>query len=115
LLAIGEQVFPRHSSGVYAVCGVSGDTQACPYTDRLRDRLADAGATLCRCQNPSMTRAMSAEVTDFGGVLYVVLYDGSQNYMLTVVNRDGALLVDDQICHGAGPETSIYNTVAPCR
>lgn len=114
LMEVGEQVFPLAPSGVYGVCGAGGNVEACPFTERLKSRLTEARATLCRCQNPSTTRTMSAEVADFGGVLYVVLYEGSQTYMLTVVNRDGRLLVDDQTCHGQGPETSIYETLAPC-
>lgn len=116
LMELGEQVFPSAlPSGVYGVCGASGDVEACPFTDHLRTRLKEAGATLCRCQNPSTTRVMSAEPADFGGVLYVVLYEGTQTYMLTIINRNGQLLVDDASCHGGGPDTSIYKTVAPCR
>jgi len=114
LMEIGEQVFPVQPSGVYGVCGADGNLQACPYTDRLQNRLREASATLCRCQNPSVTRAMSAEVADFGGVLYVALFNGSQSYMLTIVNQDGRLLVDDQSCLGRGAATSIHLTVAPC-
>jgi hypothetical protein len=115
LIAVGDQVFPHHAeSGVYSVCGADGDVSACPYTQRLKDRLEEAKATLCRCQNPSQTRAMSAEVADFGGVLYAALYNGTQSYMITVVQNGGRLLVDDQTCMSGAPETSIYQSLAPC-
>jgi hypothetical protein len=116
LMALGDQAFPYVSEvGYYGVCGPAGDTSTCPYTERVKTRLAQTQTTLCRCQNPSTTRAMSAEVTDFGGVLYVALNDGSQSFTLTVLNLDGRLFIDDQVCMGRGPETSIHQTVAPCR
>jgi hypothetical protein len=33
---------------------------------------------------------------------------------LVIVQTAGKLLVDDEICTGGGPSTSIYVTAAPC-
>jgi hypothetical protein len=57
---------------------------------------------------------MSAEVTDFGGVIHVALFNGSVNFDLRVLNQNGRLLVDDQTCMGRGPESSVYQTLALC-
>jgi hypothetical protein len=115
LLQVGEHVFPEARAGVFSVCGLEGNFERCPYTDRLKARLSELNATLCRCQNPSQTRSMTAEVADFGGVLYVALFNGSQSYMLKIVKEGGRLLVDDQACIAGGAETSIYVTANPCR
>lgn len=111
-LSLVDAVFPRSSSGGYLVCGLDGDTAACPYTARLKSRLAAARATLCRCQPPAPDRATSIMATPTGGRV-VVLY-GRQQFELEVVSGDGRWLVDDETCVGAGPESSIYRTLSPC-
>jgi hypothetical protein len=115
LMEVGDQVFPYSAQGaVYGVCGASGDLTPCPYTERLKARLMEARATLCRCQNASQTRVMSAEVTNFGGVIHVALFNGSVNFDLRVLDQNGRLLVEDQTCMGRGPESSIYQTLGLC-
>jgi len=45
LVAVAKLTFPLFSQfGYYAVCGMSGDTSRCPYTPRLKARLAQGGA-----------------------------------------------------------------------
>lgn len=115
LISVGEQVFPFQAEfGYYGVCGVDGKLSNCPYTDRLRQRLTQESATLCRCQNPSPSRTISVQVTGSGGVVTVTLQDGRVSYDLHVVSEGGRLLVDDETCHGQGPGTSIYQMIAPC-
>jgi hypothetical protein len=114
-LAIGEQVFPFQAEfGYYAVCGLDGNLSSCPYTERLRSRLTQAKATLCRCQNPSRTRVLSADMSDSGGMIYATLFDGRTTFALKVVREHGQLLVDDETCRGGAANTSIYETIAPC-
>jgi hypothetical protein len=115
LLAIGDLIFPASASGnVFGVCGLSGDLSACPVTPRLAQRLQGAHATLCRCQNPSQTRTMTASAGSVGGTIQVALYNGTITYQLAVVRENGRLLVDDQTCAGGGADTSIYQSLAPC-
>jgi hypothetical protein len=115
LVAVGEEVFPFQSQfGYYGVCGVDGNLSNCPYTDRLRQRLTQESATLCRCQNPSQSREVSAQVSGSGGVVAVTLWDGRVTYDLEIVSVGGRLLVDDETCHGQGADTSIYQTLAAC-
>ena len=111
-LALVDAVFPRGASGTYAVCGIDGDTAACPYTDRLKSRLAAARVTLCRCQSPAPDRSVSIQGTPSGGRV-IVIY-GDQQFELAVVSAGGRWLVDDETCLGGAPETSIYRSISPC-
>lgn len=113
MTAVADNVFPLvQPYGYYGVCGLNGDASSCPYTARLKARLAELKATLCRCQNPSPTRAITADPA--GHTVDVVMYSGGADYRLILVRSpDGRLLVDDEQC-GARPETSIYLGLTAC-
>jgi hypothetical protein len=113
--AVAEQTFPLiQPYGYYAVCGVDGDLSACPYTPRLKARLAELRATLSRAQNPSATRVVSAELTGPStGLAHVSLFDGREQLDLSVVLQGGQVLVDDESCTGRA-DTSIYETLVAC-
>jgi hypothetical protein len=77
-------------------------------TDRLKAHLTAQRMTLCRCQNPSDTREITAESSHTGGVAHIKM--GRIGFDLIIVNVAGKLLVDDEYCLGKGPSTSIYVT-----
>lgn len=117
LVAVAKVTFPFVAQyNYYAVCGVTGDPSQCPYTDRLKARLAAAKLTLCRCQNPAASLDVTATPTQTGGVAHVVLGYGFQPLKmdLVMVNTGGNLLVDDELCTGGGASTSIYVSSGPC-
>jgi hypothetical protein len=113
--AVAENTFPLvQPYGYYSVCGVTGDSTACPYTARLKARLSQLRAALIPAQNPSPTRAVNAEITGPGSaVAHVQLFNGQQRLDLQIVVVDGRVLVDDESCTGR-PETSIYATLVAC-
>jgi uncharacterized protein YvpB len=96
LVGIGEHVFiPAPTGGGYVDCsGGGGDFSGCPVTYRLATDLQRAGLTLCRCQNASDTRQISAEVVPGGGVVHVALFRGTLRLDLGVGRHDGRWLVD---------------------
>lgn len=110
--ALADQVFPLiRPYGYFGVCGSDGQTAACPYTERLKARLAATQTTLCRCQNPSSTREIKAGSGP--GAVDVLMYGGSVSYRLLLVRQDGKLLVDDELC-GDRPQSSIYLALSAC-
>ena len=115
ITALAEQVFPKLSSGaLYGVCGLDGNLTACPYTDRLKARLTDLRQTIARAQNPSDTRAITAELMGTEvGIAHVKLFQGREALDLWVIQRDGTLLVDDEICAGR-KDTSIFAAFVSC-
>ena len=112
---VAEDAFPFVKEyGYYGVCGLNGDTSGCPYTERLKARLAELRDTLLRAQNPSQTLDITAEVTGpDSGVAHVTLFGGRQKMDLSVVRAGGRVLIDDEVCAGR-PETSIYQPLAAC-
>jgi hypothetical protein len=52
---------------------------------------------------------MTAEPTSTGGTVHVSLYADLLRLDLIVVKVNGQYWVDDSVCTGGGPETSIYN------
>ena len=113
IVAAAEQTFPKGDQS-YAVCGVDGNFSSCPFTDRLKARLADTRENLGRSQNPSDTRTVRPKVTGTdSGVAHVWLFDGRQAMDLSVVKQGGRVLVDDETCAGQ-PNTSIYGTFTAC-
>lgn len=110
--SVADDTFPYvgHS---YSVCGLNGDTSKCPFTERLKTRLQQARATLCRCQNPWNDRTIGADATLVGWTAHVRM-GGAWKFDLLLVRENGQLLVDDEVCAGAGPSTSIFASVAPC-
>jgi hypothetical protein len=109
LQAVAEQIFPYSAEfKYYVVCGSNGDVSTCPMTDRLKAHLTAQRMTLCRCQNPSDTREITAESSNTGGVAHIKM--GRIGFDLIIVNVAGKLLVDDEYCLGKGPSTSIYVT-----
>jgi len=118
LVAVAKLTFPLFSQfGYYAVCGMSGDTSRCPYTPRLKARLAQARMTLCPCPNPEFSLDVTATPSQTGGVAHVVLGSGPQAIKvdLVIVQSGGKLLVDDELCTGGSPSTSIYVRSSYCR
>jgi len=115
IAALAEQVFPKMAQpGYYGVCGLDGNVNACPYTDRLKARLTALRQTLARAQNPSNTREITAEImSPESGIAHVKLFQGRQMLDLWVVQRGQTLLVDDEICAGR-KDTSIYATFVAC-
>lgn len=108
-LAVAEQTFPKvEQYGYYAVCGLDGNTAACPYSDRLKTRLAALKDTLMRAQNPSADRKLSVTVLGDRAIVRTELFGGRAIYDLTIVRApDGRLLVDDESCAGQ-ERTSVY-------
>jgi hypothetical protein len=115
IVALAEQVFPKATQeGRYGVCGIDGIVSACPYTDRLKARLAQLGQTLARAQNPSATREITAEImSPDAGIAHVKLFQGRSTLDLWVVQRGQQLLVDDEVCSGRR-ETSIFAMFVTC-
>jgi hypothetical protein len=115
-VAVAKAIFPYFPQySYYSVCGANNDLSQCPVTDRLKTRLMQANLTLCRCQNPALSFDATAAPTQTGGVAHVILGDQLPVKMdLVIVQTAGKLLVDDEICTGGGPSTSIYVTDAPC-
>jgi hypothetical protein len=115
-VAVAKIIFPYFPQYYYyAVCGANSDLSNCPVTERLKTRLMQAHLTLCRCQNPALSFDVTAAPTQTGGVAHVILGDQFPVKMdLIIVQTDGKLLVDDEICTGGGSSTSIYVTDAPC-
>jgi hypothetical protein len=116
LVAVAKVIFPYFPQyNYYSVCGANGDLSQCPVTDRLKTRLTQSKLTLCRCNNPSLSLGVTASLTQTGGTAHVILGDQLPVKMdLVIVQTAGKLLVDDEICTGGGPSTSIYVTDAPC-
>jgi hypothetical protein len=117
LVAVAKATFPYVAQyNYYAVCGVTGDTSQCPFTDRLKTRLAAARITLCPCQNPASSLDVTATPTQTGGIAHLVLGYGSAPIKLdlVIVNAGGKLLVDDELCTGGGASTSIYVRTGGC-
>jgi hypothetical protein len=113
LVAVAKLTFPYDAQyKYYVVCGVNGDTSRCPYTDRLKARLAAIKGTLCRCQNPAQSLDVTGSPTATGGVAHVV--SGSEKFDLIIVRVSSSLLVDDEVCSGGAPSTSIYVSADPC-
>ncbi|TMD09672.1 MAG: hypothetical protein E6J01_01205 [Chloroflexi bacterium] len=111
LVAVAKRTFPLIPQfGYYAVCGSDGNTSRCPYTARLKARLAQPGITLCPCPNPEFSMDVTATPSQTGGVAHVVLGSGPQAIKvdLVIIQTGGKLLVDDELCTGGGPSTSIY-------
>jgi hypothetical protein len=125
LIAVGEKAIPFYptlnscpgcpKSNVYADCAWAAGTwgySLCPISPRLKAYLQQPGhmRALCRvCTQGSPTRTMTAEPTPTGGIVHVSLYAGLLRLDLIVVKVNGQQLVDDSVCTGGGPETSIYN------
>ncbi len=117
LVAVARVTFPYVAQyKYYAVCGLTGDTSQCPYTERLKSRLAAAKVTLCPCQNPASSLDVTATPTQTGGIAHVVLGYGAAPIKLdlVIVRSGGQLLVDDELCTGAAGSTSIYVRSGPC-
>jgi hypothetical protein len=114
LLAVADLIFPASSGNMYGVCGANGELSRCPVTARLAARLQEARITLCRCQNASDSRAMTATPAANGGTILVTLFRGSISFELTAVRENDRLLIDDQVCAGRGAETSIYRSAELC-
>jgi hypothetical protein len=119
LVAVTLKVFPfiaDEDHRGYTVCGLSGDLSPCPLTDRLKQRLTQAKITLCPCQNPASSLDVTATPTQTGGVAHVLLGFGARQIRLdlVIVQSGGQLLVDDEICTGGGPSTSIYVRTGGC-
>jgi len=121
LVAVAEQIFPnpQDPKGDYdPTC--SGGYSSCPITSRLRNHLTQEKITLCRCQNLFGTRTVTVEVTPDGGIAHVHLGDnqGRLNFDLIIVRAEGKLVVDDELCGGGDPNTSIYHAtsqdIIPC-
>jgi hypothetical protein len=110
--SVADDTFPKIGQA-YSVCGLSGDTSKCPFTERLKTRLLQARANLCRCQNPSSDRIIGADATLVGWTAHVRMF-GHWTVDLLLVRDNGELLVDDEVCAGAAPSTSIYSSLAPC-
>jgi uncharacterized protein YvpB len=72
------------------------DYSACPVTFRLASDLQRAGVTLCRCQNTSDTREITADVMPTGGVVHVALFRATLRLDLGVGRSDGRWLVDEE-------------------
>jgi len=110
VLAVAAQVYPKQN-GSYGVCGVDGNPESCPYSDRLKARLKETKQNLLRsAQNPTLTYAASAELLDPNtAIAHVVLFGGRMNFDLWITRQADRLVVDDQICSGR-KETSIYAT-----
>ena len=108
-LAVADQTFPKAEQyGYYVVCGLDGNTAACPYSERLKARLAALKDTLMRAQTPSSDRKLSVTVLGDAAIVRAELFGGRAMYDLTIVRAsDGRLLVDDESCAGQG-STSIY-------
>jgi hypothetical protein len=123
LLAVADKAIPFYATlngcpgcpkaNVYADCAwVSGawEYSHCPLSPRLRAYLQQHMHGLCRvCTQGSPARTMTAEPTRPGGVVHVALYDGLLRIDLIMVKTGGEYLVDDSVCTGGGPQTSIYN------
>jgi hypothetical protein len=117
LVAVAKVTFPYVAQyKYYAVCGLTGDMSQCPYTERLKARLAAAKITLCPCQNPASSLDVTATPTQTGGIAHVVLGYGAAPIKLdlVIVRSGGLLLVDDELCTGAAGSTSIYVRSGPC-
>jgi len=117
LVAVAKVTFPYLAQyKYYAACGLTGDTSQCPFTERLKARLAAAKITLCACQNPASSLDVTASPTQMGGIAHVVLGYGAAPIKLdlVIVRSGGQFLVDDELCTGAGASTSIYLRNGPC-
>jgi hypothetical protein len=123
LIAVAEKAIPFYLTlngcpgcpkyNVYADCawaaGIWGYS-VCPISPRLNAYFQRHMYALCRvCTQGSPTRTMTAEPTPTGGIVHVSLYDGLLRLDLIMVTVNGQYLVDDSVCTGGGPETSIYN------
>jgi hypothetical protein len=112
VLAVAAQVYPKQN-GYYSVCGVDGNLESCPYSDRLKARLQETKQNLVRgAQNPSLTFAASADMVGPNTsivIAHVVLFEGRMHFDLWITRQGDRLVVDDQICTGR-KETSIYAT-----
>ncbi len=109
IASLARQVFPA-AGGSYSVCGADGRLAGCPYSDRLKTRLAEIKQTLLRAQNPSHTLQVTAELmSPETGIAHVALFSGREKLDLWVTRQGGNLVVDDEICAGR-KETSIYAT-----
>ena len=116
LIAVAKLIYPYVAQyGYYSVCGVNGDLSQCPVTDRLKAFLTQKQTTLCSCQNPAPSMDATATPTGPGGVAHVVLgYQTPMRFDLVIVRDAGRLLVDDQLCTGAGASSSIYARTGGC-
>jgi len=102
LVAVAKVTFPYIAQyNYYAVCGLTGDPSQCPYTERLKARLAAAKLTLCRCQNPASSLDVTASPTQTGGIAHVVLGYGSSPVKL------------DLVIVRSGPNFSLTTSSAP--
>ena len=115
LAAVAEDAFPLiQPFGYFGSCDVRGTFTTCPFTERLQARLGAEKQVLMRADNPSPTRAVSAEVTGpDGGIVHVSLFSGRERLDLVVVRRDGRLLIDDSFCSG-DRGTSVYQPPIMC-
>ena len=117
LIAIAKQIYPYSSQfNYYTVCGVNGDLSQCPVTERLKAFLTQRQTTLCGCQNPASSLDVTADATSNGGVAHVLFgpQPTGRKFDLIIVSQGGRLLVDDQLCTGGGPSTSIYVRTGNC-
>jgi len=119
LVALGDQIFPAgpdetsQSGGTaYNSCGPFTNYPPCPLTPRLQARLQQIKYWLCRgCGTGAISRNITATPTATGGMVHSAMgtRDGTaESFDLIVVNQGGQLLVDDELCAGGGPDTSIY-------
>jgi uncharacterized protein YvpB len=109
VILTGDAAFPMVPGGTsFYDCGFDGDLSDCPITDRLQARLVSANITLCSCNQPSIDRALTAELVDGRGIAHVQLYGGLLKLDLVIVPVGTRLLVDDERLTGGGNEGSIY-------
>lgn len=123
LLTVADRAIPFYTTlngcpgcpkdNVYADCvwytGVWNYSH-CPITPRLRNYFQQHMHALCRvCTHGSPTRTMTAEPAPTGGVVHLALYKGVLRIDLIMVKIGDQYLIDDSICTGGGPQTSIYN------
>jgi hypothetical protein len=117
LVGVAKEIFPfAPQYGVYVVCGVNGDLSKCPVTSRLKARLTQAKITLCQCQNPAASIEITAAPTNNGGIAHVSLGSSPSQIELdlVIIQVDGKLLVDDELCMGGDASTSIYARGGGC-
>jgi hypothetical protein len=119
LVAIALKIFPfvaDEDHRGYTVCGLNGDLSPCPVTDRLKAHLTQAKITLCECTNLASSLDVTATPTHAGGVAHVLLRFGARETRLdlVIVRSSGRFLVDDEVCAGGAPSTSIYVRTDGC-